>query len=97
MKERGMMSQQRRLIQLSLVGAIILVLLLGLFLVRRKRVPKPDPAAKVVGHKVETPAEDVQKYWTADKMRNAKPAPMPNVTDLEEGKQRQQRPPKPHA
>jgi hypothetical protein len=89
------MSQQNRLIQLSLVGAIILALLLGLFLLGRKRVPKPS--AKVVGHKVETPAEDVQKYWTADKMRNAKPAPMPNVTDLKEGKQRQQQPPKPQA
>jgi len=41
---------------------------------------------------VETPADDALKYWTADKMRNAKAAPLPNVNTLERGKQHPRRP-----
>ncbi len=78
------MLQKRSMIQLSLVGAIVLALLLGLFLTGRKRV-----------HSLKTPAEDVQKYWTAEKMRAAKPVPMPHVSDVKEGKKRRQRPAKP--
>lgn len=85
--------QQQRPIQLILLGSMVLALLLGLFLAGRKRVSKP--ASKVARHRVETPAEDVQKYWTAQKMRNAKPVPMPHLTDAGEGKQ--QNPPKPQA
>jgi hypothetical protein len=97
-EREGMMSrlsQQNRLIQLPLVGVIVLALLLGLFLAGRKRVSK---LGKVVGHKVETSAEEVQKYWTAERMRNAQPAPMPHLTDGE-GKQqpRPQKPEKPQA
>ncbi|HLI06298.1 MAG TPA: hypothetical protein VKV40_07010 [Ktedonobacteraceae bacterium] len=89
------MSQQNRLIQLPLIGVIVLALLLGLFLAGRKRGPK---TGKVVGHKVETPAEDVRKYWTAERMRDAKPVPMPHLTDGE-GKQpgKPQKPEKPQA
>lgn len=88
------MLQKRSLIQLSLVGAIVLALLLGLFLTGRKRMSKPDPAAGVARHSLKTPAEDVQKYWTAEKMRDAKPAPMPHISGVKEGKQRQSRPSK---
>jgi hypothetical protein len=93
-KERGVMLQKRSMIQLSLVGAIALALLLGLFLTGRKRMSKPDPAG-VARHSLKTPAEDVQKYWTAEKMREAKPVPMPHVSDVKEGKKRRQRPAKP--
>lgn len=79
------MSQQNKLILLPLVGALSLALLLGLFLAGRKRVPKSS--TRVARHHVGTPAEDVQKYWTVEKMRNAKPAPMPHLTDAGEGKQ----------
>jgi hypothetical protein len=85
------LSQQNRLILLPLVGAIALVSLLGLFLAGRKRVSKP--VAKVARHRVETPAEEVQKYWTAERMQHAKPVPMPHVTDAGEGKQQKPRQP----
>ena len=92
MKERGMMSQQRRLIPLSLIGTILLCLLVGMYLVVRKRFSKPDPSAKVIRHSVKTPADDVLKYWTADKMHNAKAADMPKTDDLKPGKKQPRHP-----
>lgn len=80
------MFQQKRLIQLPLVGIILLGLLAVLFFAGRKRASKPDPEANVHTHKVETSPDDVRKYWTEDKMRQAKPAPMPSTTDLKPGK-----------
>lgn len=88
------MLQKRSFIVLPLVAAIAFVLFVGLFLMGRKRMSKPDPAG-VVRHSLKTPAEDVQKYWTAEKMREAKPVPMPYVSDVKEGKKRRQRPAKP--
>lgn len=94
-KERGVMLQKRSMIQLSLVGAIVLAVLLGLFLTGRKRMSKPDPAAGVARHSLKTPPEDVQKYWTAEKMREAKPVPMPHIAGAKEGKPHRRRPAKP--
>lgn len=71
---------------MPLIGAIVLALLLGLFLTGRKRMAKPDPVAGVTRHSLKTPAEDVQKYWTAEKMREAKPAPMPHISGVKDGK-----------
>ena len=88
-----MMSRQQRLIQLPLIGTILLCLLGGIYLVAWKRFSKPDASVKIKKHSVETPSDDTLKYWTADKMRNAKPANLPNVTDLERKKQRPRRPP----
>ena len=93
MKERGKMSRQQRLIQLPLVGTILLCLLGGIYLVAWKRFSKPGAPVKIKKHSVETPSDDTLKYWTADKMRNAKPANLPNVTDLEREKQQPRRPP----
>jgi hypothetical protein len=73
------MLQQRRLIYLPLVGVALIGLLVGVYLFAGKRFMKKTPPGGVVRHTVETPADDVIKYWTADKMRDAKPAPMPNV------------------
>ena len=87
------MSRQQRLIYLPLVGTILLCLLVGVYLAAWKRFSKPDPPAKIVKHSVETPSEDALKYWTADKMRNAKPARLPNVNALSRGKQNLRHPP----
>lgn len=88
------MSQQQRLINLPLVGTILLCLLVVVYLFAWKRFAKPAPAATIVKHSVETPAADALKYWTADKMRKAKPAQMPNVKALKRGKPRPRRPPR---
>ena len=40
---------------------------------------QPDSESPAKKHKVETPPDEALKYWTADKMRKAKPAPMPHV------------------
>lgn len=40
---------------------------------------QPDPESSSVRHKVKTPPDEALKYWTADKMRKAKPAPQPRV------------------
>jgi hypothetical protein len=93
LKERTMMSQQQKLIRLPLVGTVLLCLLVGVYLFAWKRFSKPAPSARIVKHTVENPADDALKYWTADKMRDAKPAPMPNVDTLDRGKKHPRRPP----
>ena len=91
------MLQQRRFIRLPLVGVLLLGLLAGAYLAMaaRKRLAKADDAG-VTRHSVDTSAEDALKYWTEERMRNAKPAKMPkvkNVKPLERGKKRPKRPP----
>ncbi len=93
MKERGKMSLQQRLIQLPLVGMILLCLLAIVYLLAWKRFSKRDPAATIIKHSVDTSPDDALKYWTADKMRNAKPAKLPHVKALKRKKQRPQPPP----
>ena len=93
-----MMLQQSRFNRLPLVGVLLLGLLAGVYLAMsaRKRLAKSDGVASVVGHSVDTSAGDALKYWTEERMRNAKPAKMPkvkNVKPLEGGKKRSKRPP----
>jgi len=94
MKERDMMLQQPRLIQLSLGGMILIGLLISVYLVacRYKWFSRPDRADAVIKHSVDTKPDDVLKYWTPDRMRNAKPADMPNVGNLDQGKRHRKRP-----
>lgn len=87
------MSKQWKFIRLPLVGVILLCLLVGAYLFACKRFSNPDPAATIIKHPVETDPDEVLKYWTADKMRNAKPANLPTVDTLNRGKQHQRRPP----
>ncbi|MEO7022151.1 MAG: hypothetical protein ABI234_18525 [Ktedonobacteraceae bacterium] len=82
------MSQYKRLIQLPLVGMILLCLLATMFFAAKKRSTKPDPEKHTVG----THPDDVRKYWTNDRMRKAKPAPMPSTDDLKPGKERPRHP-----
>jgi len=84
------MLQQQRFIRLPLVGTVLLCLLVGVYLFAWKRFSKPTPA-RIIKHSVEAPAEDALKYWTADKMRDAKPAPLPNVDIPDRGKRRPRR------
>ena len=95
MKESSIMVQQRKFIQLPLVGAILFCLLVGVYLFASKRFSKPGEPAGVVKHKVDVPAEEALKYWTEEKMRKAKPAKMPKVKAraLKRGKKDQQGPP----
>lgn len=87
------MSQQQKLIRLPLVGTILLCLLVGVYLLAWKRFSKPDPASTIIKHHVETQPEAALKYWTADKKRKAKPARLPEVNALDQGKQHPRRPP----
>ncbi len=93
LKERGMMSRQQRLIYLPLVGTTLLCLLVGVYLLAWKRFSKATPSATIIKHAVDSSSDDALKYWTADRMRNAKAAPLPNVNALERGKQDPRRPP----
>ncbi len=88
-----MMSRQKRLIYIPLVGTILLCLLIGVYLAAGKRRSKSDPSGKIIKHSVETPSEDALKYWTADKKRKAKPAEMPKVNALSRRKRKPQHPP----
>lgn len=81
------MSLQQRFIQPFLVGAILLSLLVGVYLFASRRFARRGPARKIVKHTVDKNPDDALKYWTADKMRGAQPAPMPNVEAHEQGKQ----------
>lgn len=87
-----MMFGQNRRIQLPLAGALLLCALVGVYLFMAKRSSKP--AARISKHKVETPADEALKYWTVDKMRQAKPAPMPKVGTPNKGKKQPGRPPR---
>ena len=89
------MSQQQRLIYLPLVGAVLLCLLVCVYLAASKRFSKSTRSIKVTKHRVETPPEEALKYWTADRMRNAKPAPLPKVNSVDREKQDPQLPPRP--
>ncbi len=75
------MSRQQRFIYPSFISTILLSLLIGMFLFARKRVKKSKSSSTITKHSVETSPEDTIKYWTADKMRDAKPAPMPEVNE----------------
>ena len=81
------MSQQQRLIFLPLIGTIILGLLVGAYLAASKRFSKSTSSNNVTKHKVKTPPEEALKYWTADRMRNAKAAPLPKVNTFDREKQ----------
>jgi hypothetical protein len=92
------MLQQRRFIQLPVVGMLLLGLLVGVYLAMaaRKRLAKADDVASVARHSVDTSAGDALKYWTEERMRSAKPAKMPkvkNVKPIEGKKKRPKRPP----
>ena len=89
------MSRQQGLIYLPLGGMILLCLLAGVYFFAWKRFSKSTPSTKIVKHSVDTSPDEALKYWTADKMRNAKPAPLPEVKALERGKQRPRRPSRP--
>jgi hypothetical protein len=75
-----MMSRQQKLIYLPLVGAILLCLLAIMYMMARKRTSKSNPSDAISKHSVDTSPEKALKYWTADKMRQAKAAEMPNVS-----------------
>ena len=82
-----MISQQQRFIFIPFVGILILSLFVVLFLATRRRLPKPTASKKITKHKVETPPDEALKYWTADKMKKAKAAPLPQVNNIDQEKQ----------
>lgn len=87
-----MMSQQQKFLYLPLVGTILLCLLAIMYMMVRKKNSKPAQSADISKHKVETSSEEALKYWTADKMRNAKAADMPRVTNPGRKKKQPRRP-----
>ena len=90
------MSQQQRLSYLPLIGTTLLCLLVGVYLVAKKRLKKSTPAPTSIKHKVETPPDDALTYWTTDRMRNAKATPLPKVNTLDEGKHHPPHTPRSH-
>ena len=87
MKDRDVISQQQKLIYIPIIGAFILGLFVVLFLAMRKRSSKSTSSKKVTKHHVESSPDEALKYWTADKMRNAIGAPLPEVDNLGREKQ----------
>ena len=81
------MISKQRFVYIALVVTILLCLIIVLFSTKRKRLTKSTSSKKVTKHKVDTTPDEVLKYWTADKMRNAKAVPLPEVNNLDRGKQ----------
>ncbi len=81
------MISQQRLIYIPLIGTIILCVFVGLCLAASKRFSKSSRSKKVTKHKAETPPGEALKYWTADRTRNAKAVPLPEVNTLDREKQ----------
>jgi hypothetical protein len=89
------MSQQQKLIRLPLAALFFLGLLaLAYFVIRKRSSANQEGASAVSGHAVETSPEDALQYWTAEKMRKAKPARMPRVKKVEPEKQPPKRAPR---
>jgi hypothetical protein len=88
------MTRKQKLIYLPMVGTIFLCLLVGVYLAVLKRFSKSEPSVIIMKQKVNTPSEDALKYWTANRMRGAKAAPLPNVSTLDRGKKDPRRPPR---
>ncbi len=86
LKERAIMSQQRRPMSLSPGSAVFLSLLAGMFLFVWRYFSKSTPSTKVTKNSVETSPEDTLAYWTKDKMRHAKAMPLPIVNEPKRGK-----------
>ena len=89
LKEKAMISRQQKLNYLPLVGLTLLCLLIGMYLFASKRrfsKSQSTPSNRIVKHSVEGPSHDSLAYWTTDKMRNAKAAPMPKVNTLDQEK-----------
>jgi hypothetical protein len=82
------MAQSRGRFKIFRIGAILLGLFVSLYLLISKRFEKPGAAKdkNIEHHKPATSADDALKYWTADKMRNARPVDLPQVNTLDQGK-----------
>src|ERR1043166_5943148 len=55
--------------------------------------PQPDSSEPIIKHPVNADPEETLKHWTADKMRKAKPAPLPKVDKIDHGKKQRRRAP----
>ena len=86
-----MMTQRQRLMYLPLAGIALLCTFFAIYLVAGKRKAKSNGSGSVAKHTVETPADEVLKHWTADKMREAQPAEMPSTNAIKPKKQRSRR------
>lgn len=86
-----MKTQRQRLIYLPLTGIALLCILTAFYLAAGKRKAKSEHSDGIAKHSVETPAEDVLKHWTADRMREAQPAPLPTTNALKPKKRRSRR------
>lgn len=82
------MFRQRRRMQLPVIGAILLCLFGAVYLFAGRHASKPDPASTVKKHTVDTSPADALKYWTAERMRKAKPAKLPHIKGGDKGKQK---------
>jgi len=91
MKENAMKTQRQRRSYLPLAGIVLLCILSAIYFAAGKRKAKSEHSDGVVKHSVETPADEVLKHWTADKMREAQPAQMPTTNALKPKKQRSRR------
>ncbi|HEY1352124.1 MAG TPA: hypothetical protein VGF67_21090 [Ktedonobacteraceae bacterium] len=88
------MLPQQGSIQLPLAGAFLLCLLVGGALLAWRWLAQSESSDAVTKHTVETPAEDVLKYWTADRMRKTKATNMPHVGAPQQKKPGPRRPPR---
>lgn len=90
------MLQHQGSVQLPLIGAFLLCLLVvgGALLAWRWFAQSESSDNAVTKHTVDTPAEDVLKYWTGDKMRRTKATNMPHVGTPRRKKPHPLRPPR---
>lgn len=79
------MFQQRNGVRLIVPGVMLLCLLAAVYLFAARRASKPEPG--IERHTMEGSPEETLKYWTKEKMRKARPAPMPHVDEGKQGEQ----------
>jgi hypothetical protein len=86
------MSQEQNNTQLPLIGGFLLGLLMVAGLLTWQRQRQPARVSAMARQKTKTSPEEALRYWTADKKRKAKPAPMPHIDTSNQEKKQPQRP-----
>lgn len=76
------MSINKTMISLAVIAAVAAVIAGGMARADRHAPAAPAgsaPSAGIVSHRSTDDPQQVRDYWTPERMRHARPAPMPSV------------------
>ena len=74
------MSIKKTMISLAVVAAVAVAAVVAGGMARADR-HAPAPRGDIVSHRATEDPQHVREYWTPERMRHARPAPMPTAGD----------------